>query len=312
MMLCCTFCNKVFQGTLFQAMRHFVQTNYCKDVSDEVLYQIGKRTQQKFMSDQMERVSRYAAERGLDVPWADGATGGQAVQRPRERRGTGQSTRASTRRRACIFHSYPRDDDSNEERAPDGVDDPALPIPREIDETHEEADHAKVRTYATRRSACRAKREMMGGDEDFWGPFGEVAFTGDVRDDRGGASHADTSYTEARRLTPTPSRRESPIPSPPAPNPAPPTPVSPVQPASTQPETEELASSLPPHGLLQRLTVVRQLRLRSPSPGVLQEEGEVAAAEQEAPAVGTTEEEVSVQATAEEEVAAAQWRWRSR
>ncbi|GBG79325.1 hypothetical protein CBR_g29475 [Chara braunii] len=46
-------------------------------------------------------------------------------------------------RRACIFCSYPRDDDSDEERAPDGVDDPALRIPCEIDEMHEEADDAE-------------------------------------------------------------------------------------------------------------------------------------------------------------------------
>ncbi|GBG83091.1 hypothetical protein CBR_g36709 [Chara braunii] len=214
------------------------------------------------------------------------------------------ATDAVFARRACIFRSYPRDDESDEERAPDGVDDPALPSPREIDETHEEADDAEVRTYTARRSVCRAEREMMWGDEDFWGPFGEVASTGDVRDDRGGASHADTSRAEAGRPTPT-TRQESPIPPPPAPSPAPPTPVLPVQLASTKSETEELASSLPPHGLLQRLTVVRQLWLRSPSPGVLQEEGEVAAAKQEAPTVGTAEEEVPVQATTEEEVAAA-------
>ncbi|GBG91106.1 hypothetical protein CBR_g51910 [Chara braunii] len=84
----------------------------------------------------------------------------------------------------------------------------------------------------------------------------------------------------------------------------PPIPVSPLQPATTH-ETEELASSLPPPGVLQRSTVVRQLRLRSPSPGVLQEEGDVATTAQEAPAISTTREEVPAQGMAEEEVAAA-------
>ncbi|GBG85271.1 hypothetical protein CBR_g39839 [Chara braunii] len=168
-------------------------------------------------------------------------------------------------RRACIFRPYPRDDDSDEAPPLDGVDDPALPIPSEIDETHEEANDAEVRTYTARRAADRAEEEMQGGDEDLWGPFGEVASTGDARADRGGASHANTS----------------------------------------QAETEELASSLPSQGVLQRSTVVRQLRLRSPSPGVLQEEGDVAAAAEEAPAVSTTREEVPAQATTEEEVAVA-------
>ncbi|GBG61543.1 hypothetical protein CBR_g22340 [Chara braunii] len=84
MMLRCTFCNKVFQGTQFQATRHFLQTNYCKDVSDEALYEIARRTQQKFEADQMERVARYVAERGLDVPGTGGARGGEAGRRPPE------------------------------------------------------------------------------------------------------------------------------------------------------------------------------------------------------------------------------------
>ncbi|GBG83541.1 hypothetical protein CBR_g37257 [Chara braunii] len=208
-------------------------------------------------------------------------------------------------RRACIFRSYPWDDDSNEEPTPEGVDDPALPIPSEIDETHEEANDAEVRTYTAWRAADRAEEEMQGGDEDLWGPFGEVASTGDVRPDRGGASHADTTRTEAGRPTPPPAGRKPAVQPPPAPSPAPPIPVSPLQPTTTQAETEELASSLPPHGVLPRSTVVRQLRLRSPSPGVLQEEGDVAAAAQEAPAVSTVREEVPTQATTEEEVAAA-------
>ncbi|GBG72100.1 hypothetical protein CBR_g11033 [Chara braunii] len=84
MMLRCTFCNKVFQGTQFQATRHFSQTNYCKDVSDEALYEIARRSQQKFEADQMERVAMYAAERGLDVPGTGGARGGEAGRHPVE------------------------------------------------------------------------------------------------------------------------------------------------------------------------------------------------------------------------------------
>ncbi|GBG77860.1 hypothetical protein CBR_g25792 [Chara braunii] len=81
MMLRCSFCNKVFQGTQFQATRHFSQTNYWKDVSDEALYEIARRTQQKLEADQMERVARYAAECGLDVPGTGGARGGEAGRR---------------------------------------------------------------------------------------------------------------------------------------------------------------------------------------------------------------------------------------
>ncbi|GBG91104.1 hypothetical protein CBR_g51908 [Chara braunii] len=84
MMLRCTFCNKVFQGSQFQATRHFTQTNYCKDVSDEALYEIARRSQQKFESDQMERVARYAAERGVDVPDTGGVRGGEAGRQPVE------------------------------------------------------------------------------------------------------------------------------------------------------------------------------------------------------------------------------------
>ncbi|GBG92346.1 hypothetical protein CBR_g55227 [Chara braunii] len=91
MMLHCTFCNKVFQGALFQATRHFMQTNYCKAVTDEALYEIEKWTQLKSEADQMERISRFAVERGLDVPLAGAATGGEAAQRPREVGGGGET-----------------------------------------------------------------------------------------------------------------------------------------------------------------------------------------------------------------------------
>ncbi|GBG82291.1 hypothetical protein CBR_g34575 [Chara braunii] len=112
-----------------------------------------------------------------------------------------------------------------------------------------------------------------------------------------------------------------------APSPAPlptsgplsPSPVSPVQPPATEVETQELASSLPQHGLLHRSTAIHRLRLRSPSSGVLQEEvghralptnmGGPAVAEVEVTATPTVEVEVAVEeeeiravATGEEEV----------
>ncbi|GBG83296.1 hypothetical protein CBR_g37008 [Chara braunii] len=92
-------------------------------------------------------------------------------------------------RRACIFRPYPGDDDSDDERAPEAADDPTLPIPHEIDETHDDANDAETRTYTARRAADRAEREMMGGGEDCWGPFGEVAFMRHVHDNRVWGSH---------------------------------------------------------------------------------------------------------------------------
>ncbi|GBG59527.1 hypothetical protein CBR_g38551 [Chara braunii] len=89
MMLRCTFCKKTFQGTQYQATRHFVQMNYCKDVNDEALYEIARWTQQKFESDQMERVGRYAGEHGLDMPRVSGAREGEGGQRPMEGGGRG-------------------------------------------------------------------------------------------------------------------------------------------------------------------------------------------------------------------------------
>ncbi|GBG92998.1 hypothetical protein CBR_g58136 [Chara braunii] len=408
-MLRCTFCNKVFQGTQFQATRHFTQTNYCKDISDEALYEIARQTQQKFEADQTERVARYAVERGLDVPDTGGARGGEAGRRPveggvegdgghgapdpplgvgggeteegvihvdREARGPGEegvseyedepefhpgtrermedwwrraskgsATEGSSKRkeggsdsaptpagkrlrqqkmtdfyvrggrarvattrssgdahvvlrlsssgeelgsprghsheeeqpvvrlteyrrvgcgyvlpwqrdegmldcqaglkaepvrtgmrrgmteeeiarqvalitrnpigasappsadavfgkRACIFRSYPREDDSDEEPVPEAADDPALRIPHEIDETHDDPDSKETRANTARRAADRADREMLGGEEELWGPFGEVASTGS---------------TYAWVTTPTPTRRESSMPPPPAP-----------------------------------------------------------------------------------------------
>ncbi|GBG82651.1 hypothetical protein CBR_g35017 [Chara braunii] len=426
MMLRCTFCNQVSQGTQFQATRHFTQTNYCKDVSDKEFYEIVRRTHQKFEADHTKRVARYAAEREVDVPGTGGARGGEAGRRPveggvggdgghdvpehplggggsdteegvihvdreargpgeeevsehedmpefypgtgermedwRRRAGKGAATEGSFKRkeggtdpaatptgkrlreqkvtdvyscqtgfelegadyilacrqfedfhiqqgrfmdwggaevrargracssdgemiecaswwsqfvagapelqrRACIFRPYPREDDSNEEPVPEAADDPALRIPREIDETHDNPDSEEPKAHTARRAPDRADREMLGGEEEFWGPFGEVASIGG---------------TEARVTTPTPTRRESSMPPPPAPSPAPPSPVSPLQPVMATADTEELGSSLPQRGLLHRGEAVRQRRLRSPSPGILQEEGALSAAAVEA------------------------------
>ncbi|GBG90276.1 hypothetical protein CBR_g50454 [Chara braunii] len=120
---------------------------------------------------------------------------------------------------------------------------------------------ANVRLSEYRRAGT--EREMMGGEEELWGPFGEVASTG---------------VTGARATSPDPTRRESSVPPPSAPSPALPSPVSPYEPTTAAEDTEELASSLPQRGLLHRGGAVRQLRLRSPSPGVLQEEGGPSAA----------------------------------
>ncbi|GBG67343.1 hypothetical protein CBR_g480 [Chara braunii] len=540
MMLLCTFCNKVFQGTQFQATRHFVQTNYCKDVNDEALYEIARRTPQKFESDQMERVARYAAERGLDVPDTGAGRGGEAgrhlveggvrgdgghdapdhplgggggdtgermenwlrragkgfatdgsskrkegetdsavtpagkkLRQPKvaevsggeermenwlRRAGKGFATdgsskrkegetdsavtpagkklrqpkvaevsggewvarhkkvclhwlyssgvsfnvfrnqawkayqqvllgqpggsprgmlpnhneiasiramethraelaeeleegmldcqaglevepvRMSTRRgmteeeiarqvalitrdpigasappsadavfgrRACIFRPYPKEDNSDEEPVPEVVYDPALRISREIDETYDDPDDEETRAHTTRRAAGRADREILGGEEEFWDPFGEVASTGNVCADRGRGLYAGTRGKEARVMTPTPTRRESSMPPPSTPSPAPPSPVSPLQPATAAADTEELASSLPQHGLLQRGGAVRQRRLRSPSPGILQEEGPPSAAPVEGKMIAAAVADATVTATVDEIAAAA-------
>ncbi|GBG89268.1 hypothetical protein CBR_g48977 [Chara braunii] len=193
-------------------------------------------------------------------------------------------------RRACIFRPYPREDDSDEESVPEAADDPALHIPREIDETHEDLDSEETRAHTARRAADRAEREMLGGEEEFWGPFEEVASTGGP---------------EVQATTPTPTRRESSMPPPPAPSPAPPSPVSPLQPATATADREELGSSLPQRGLLHRGGAVRQLRLRSPSPGILQEEGAPSAAAVESSVAPAAVPDAMIAASVEEIAAAA-------
>ncbi|GBG78839.1 hypothetical protein CBR_g28063 [Chara braunii] len=317
----------------------------------------------------MERVARYAAERGLDVPGRGGASGGEAGRHPveggvggdgghgapdptlgggggeteegvihddreargpgeegvperedvpefypgtgerledwRRRAGKGTATEGSSkrkeggsdpaatpargfasRRRACIFRPYPREDDSDEDPVPEAADDPVLRIHREINETHEDPDSAETRAHTTRRGA---DREMLGGEE-FWGPFSEVASTGGP---------------EAQATTPTPTRRESSMPPPPATSPAPPSPVSPLQSAMATADREELGSSLPQRGLLHRGGAVRQLRLRSPSPGILQEEGPPSAAAVESSVAPAAVPNATILAAVEEIAAAA-------
>ncbi|GBG78439.1 hypothetical protein CBR_g26468 [Chara braunii] len=126
---------------------------------------------------------------------------------------------------------------------------------------------------------------------------------GDVCADRVRGSYVGTSRTEARVTTPTLTRRESSMPPPSAPSFAPASPVSPPEPATATADTEELASSLAQHGLLRRGGAIHQLRLRSPSLRILQEEGEVAAAAAAAAATATVEEIAA--ATVEGEVATA-------
>ncbi|GBG60137.1 hypothetical protein CBR_g3380 [Chara braunii] len=182
-------------------------------------------------------------------------------------------------RRAYIFRPYTREDDSDVEPIPEAADDSALRIPREINETHDDPKDEETRTYTARWAADRR--------------------------------------TEARMTTPAPTRPESSMPPPPAPSSAPPSPVSPHELATAAVDTEEWASSLPQHRLLQRPEVIRRLRLRSPSTGMLQEEGvpsaapvegEVAAVEGEVAAEGDVVAAAAVEgevAPMEEEIAAA-------
>ncbi|GBG86498.1 hypothetical protein CBR_g41492 [Chara braunii] len=143
-------------------------------------------------------------------------------------------------RRASIFRPYPREDDFDEEPVPEAADDPALRIPHEIDETHLDPEE-DTRAHTAGRDADRAKREMMGGEEELWVPFGEVASTGG---------------TGARATSPAPTRQESSMPPPSAPSRAPPSPVAPYEPTTSAEDTEELASSLPQRGLLHRGGVI--------------------------------------------------------
>ncbi|GBG92453.1 hypothetical protein CBR_g55534 [Chara braunii] len=82
-------------------------------------------------------------------------------------------------KRACIFRSYPSEDDSDEEPVPKAADDPALRIPREIDETQDDPDSEEMRADTARRAADRVDKEMLGGEED---PAAEVTITfpGDI------------------------------------------------------------------------------------------------------------------------------------
>ncbi|GBG76427.1 hypothetical protein CBR_g22175 [Chara braunii] len=178
-------------------------------------------------------------------------------------------------RRACIFRPYPRDDDSDEERAPEAEDDLALPIPHTIDEMREDADDTETRTYTARRVVDRAKRKMMGGGEDCWGPFGEVASTGDERDDRVRGSHAGTSHRSmvVRQLR--------------------------LRPPSSAVLQEEVAHRGTPADTGEPARAEEEVMTMTAV------EGEVAAAEEEVPAVATGVEKVPAAARVEGGIAAA-------
>ncbi|GBG83928.1 hypothetical protein CBR_g37799 [Chara braunii] len=72
--------------------------------------------------------------------------------------------------RAAIFRPYPRDDSSRDERETEAADDPMLPIPREIDELHEEGDVGDERTH-TPRGGGRAGRHRYDGGRGALGIF---------------------------------------------------------------------------------------------------------------------------------------------
>ncbi|GBG80424.1 hypothetical protein CBR_g30889 [Chara braunii] len=77
--------------------------------------------------------------------------------------------------RAAIFWPYPRDDASEDERERECADDPAIPIPREIDELHEGGDDSHEgaeRPHTARGAAEQAHTEMMGEEGDILGDFG--------------------------------------------------------------------------------------------------------------------------------------------
>ncbi|GBG64405.1 hypothetical protein CBR_g44289 [Chara braunii] len=214
MMLRCTFCNKVFQGPGHET---FQQTNYCKDVNDEALH---------IEIASMQAVETHPAElEEVRQPfWVTGATilsgGGKSRDgRPIvnflvagsrgvvmymtiNREGEPDDAVHVLQRWVTIFHDFrfggpqrvnaictdstSADDDSDDERIPEAADDSAFPIPREIDKTHEDTKDVETRTYTARRAGNFDEMEMTGGDEDRWGPFGEVASTDDVRDERVG------------------------------------------------------------------------------------------------------------------------------
>ncbi|GBG68014.1 hypothetical protein CBR_g1134 [Chara braunii] len=140
------------------------------------------------------------------------------------------STDAVFDRRDCIFRPYPREDDSREEPIPEAADDPALRIPREIDEMHEDPDSEETRAHTTRRAADRAEREMLGETRTF-------------------GDHS--------------------------------------------------------HGLVHKGGAVRQLRLQSPSPGILSEEGAPSAAAVESSVAPAAVLDMTIAAAVEEIAAAA-------
>ncbi|GBG89186.1 hypothetical protein CBR_g48893 [Chara braunii] len=420
MMLRCTFCNKVFQGSQFRATRHFTQTNYCKDVSDEALYEIARRSQQKFENDQMERVAsgipfnafcnlawkayqQVLLERPGSYPRAvlpshSEIASMQAVETHREelaeeleevrqlfritgatllfdgrksrderpivnflaagsrgvvvytainREGEPDNAVHVLRRWVTIFHELSfggpqrvnalcTDSASGETIecaswwSQYGAGAPKLQrcalrvmhmwscaSPAERNWAVHEGIHTKKHNQLAfekvvqlveitanvllpeyRRAGCgfvlpwerdegmlecQAGLElepMRTGTRRGMTPEEIARQVALITQDPIGVSAppAAEAVFGARATSPAPTRRESSMPPPSAPSPAPPSPVTPYEPTIAAEDTEELASSLPQRGLLHRGGAVRQLRLRSPSPGVLQEEGGPSAA----------------------------------
>ncbi|GBG92454.1 hypothetical protein CBR_g55535 [Chara braunii] len=68
---------------------------------------------------------------------------------------------------------------------------------------HDDPDDEETRAHTARRAADQVDREMLGGEEEFWGPFGEVASTGSTEaratthSDEAGVVHAATSCSES-------------------------------------------------------------------------------------------------------------------
>ncbi|GBG74039.1 hypothetical protein CBR_g17749 [Chara braunii] len=438
MMLRCTFCNKVFQGTQFQATRHFSQTNYYKDVNDEALYEIARRTQQKFEVDQMERVVRYAAERGLDVPDTGGARGGEAGRCPveggvggdcghgaadptlgggggetgegvihvdREAR-KGAATEGSSKRKEggsatvatpagkrlrqqkvtdvyggkwvarqkkaflrwlysseVSFNAFPNQAWKAYQQVllEQSGSSPLAVLPNHCEiastravetylaELAEELEEVRKQFWVTGATLLSDGRKSRDGrpivnflaagsrgvvvyttinregeaddavhvlrrwvtifhEFSFGGPQRINAICTDSASAYVGAARALASPSvppALRRITWLPGADDDPHSYEAGFVHAPPSPVSPLEPATATTDREELGSSLPQRGLLHRGGAVRQLRLRSPSPGILQEEGAPSAAAVESLVAPAAVPDATIVATVEEIAAAA-------
>ncbi|GBG84947.1 hypothetical protein CBR_g39410 [Chara braunii] len=98
-------------------------------------------------------------------------------------------------RRACIFRRYPREDDSDEEPVPEAAGDPALCIPREIDETHDDPDDEETRARIARRVSGGGPGGQgdAGGRGEVLGPIRGGRFHGRHRGAGGGGTVGSSS-----------------------------------------------------------------------------------------------------------------------